>query len=167
MIRHALLLAALVATAACNDDVTGLEPPSNPATETFDPSLAVDIATMSKTSDGVYYRDIIVGTGPEIASNTDSVFTTYAGFLKTGSLFDSGTNVRFLLGFVVPGFRSGLVGMKEGGRRKLVIPSELGYGAESLRDPATGQIKIPRQSTLVFDVQVLKVHNPAPTTTTP
>lgn len=166
MKRYALLLAALVASASCNDDVTGLEPPSNPATETFAASLGVNIATMTRTPEGVYYADIVVGTGPEVKANTDSLFVTYSGYLKDGSLFDSGTNVKFTLGNVIPGFRTGLLGMKEGGRRKLVIPSELGYGSQSQRDPATGKITIPRQSTLVFDVQALRVHNPADTTST-
>ena len=164
MKRYALLLAALVATASCNNVVTGLAPSSNPATETFAASLGVDIAAMSRTVDGVYFLEVATGTGPEVISTTDSLFVTYSGYLKDGTLFDAGTNVLFTLGNVIPGFRSGLFGMKEGGRRKLVIPSDLGYGSRSQRDPATGEITIPRQSTLIFDVHVLKVHNPADTT---
>ncbi len=160
MKRYGLLLAVLIATASCNNEVTGLEPPSNPATETFAPSLGVDLTAFSKTSDGVYYKDAVVGTGTEVVTTTDSLRVTYSGYLKDGTLFDSGTNAKFVPAGVVPGFRSGLLGMKEGGRRKLVIPSELGYGSQSVRDPATGKITIPRQSTLVFDVQLLKAYNP-------
>lgn len=160
MKRYGLLLAALVATASCNNDITGLEPPSNPATETFAPSLGVDITTFSRTIDGVYYKDAVVGTGVEVITTSDSVRVTYSGYLKDGTLFDSGTNSKFVPAGVVQGFRSGLIGMKEGGRRKLVIPSELGYASQTVRDPSTGKITIPRQSTLVFDVQLLKAYNP-------
>ena len=157
----ALLLAALIATAGCNDDITGLEPPSDPTKETFAASLNVDIAAMSKTAEGVFYQDIVVGTGEEVVAGTDSMRVTYAGYLKDGTLFDSGTNAKFLLESVIPGFRSGLIGMKAGGRRKLVIPSELGYGGTTIRNP-DGTVKIPRQSTLVFDVDMISVYNPAP-----
>jgi FKBP-type peptidyl-prolyl cis-trans isomerase FkpA len=156
----ALLSAALLALTGCNDEITGLEPPSDPATETFAASLGVDISAMSRTPEGVYFLDQAEGTGAEITSKTDSVFVTYAGYLKDGKLFDSGTNVRFVLGQLLPGFRSGLTGMKQGGKRKLVIPSELGYGRTTIRNP-DGSTKIPRQSTLVFDVEVIAVHNPS------
>jgi peptidylprolyl isomerase len=161
MKRYAFLLATLLASASCNDDVTGLGPPSDPSTETFATSLGVDLAQMSKTPDGVYYEDIFLGTGPDVTDKTLTVNVTYAGYLKDGKLFDSGTNVALDLNIVVPGFRIGMQGMKEGGKRKIVIPSALGYGGSSVRDAATGAIKIPRQSTLIFDVEVLKVTNPA------
>ena len=63
MQRFGLFAAALLSAAACNNEITGLEPPSNPATETFAPALGVDIPSMSQTSSGVYYRDVTVGTG--------------------------------------------------------------------------------------------------------
>jgi FKBP-type peptidyl-prolyl cis-trans isomerase len=87
------------------------------------------------------------------------VWVTYTGFLKNGNTFDSGINTRFLTGFIVPGFRDGLHGLRVGGRRKIVIPSELGYGGTSIKDPSSGRIQIPRQSTLIFSVELLKVHN--------
>jgi len=91
---------------------------------------------------------------------TDTVWVNYAGYLKDGKLFDSGTNVKFIPAQLVPGFRTGMVGMKVGGRRKIVIPSELGYGGVSRRDPVTGKITIPRQSTLIFDIDLLNLHTP-------
>jgi peptidylprolyl isomerase len=157
----ALLLFTSLATAACNDDVTGLEPPSDPATETFAPALGVDISAMSRTTEGVYFLDQVVGTGTEVTASTDSLFVTYAGYLKDGKLFDSGTNVKFLPIALIEGFRKGMVGMKAGGKRKLVIPSALAYGGTTVKN-TDGTTKIPRQSTLIFDVEVLAVHNPAP-----
>lgn len=164
MKRISLVLALLVAASSCNNEVTGLEPPSDPATETFDASLNVNIATMTKLPGGTYIKDLVVGTGDSVKATTDTVWVTYSGRLKTGKLFDSGTNIKFQPAGVVAGFRAGLINMRVGGRRQFVIPSEQGYGETSTccRD---GKIIVPRQSTLIFDVTLLKVHTPADTTT--
>ena len=163
-----LLAASLLATAAaCNGDITGLEPPSDPATETFAASLGVNIASMTKTPEGVYYLDQVVGTGPEVGENTDSLRVTYALYLKDGNLVESATNSKFSLGGVIPGFRIGLMGMKQGGRRRVVIPSELGYGRFTqyeFQDDGDREVKIPRQSTLIFDIEAVAVYNAAPAT---
>jgi FKBP-type peptidyl-prolyl cis-trans isomerase FkpA len=161
MKRVAILLYAALAALSCNNDVAGLGPPSDPSTETFAPALGVNISQMTRLPSGVYYRDVATGTGDEITEKSDTVWVTYGGFLKDGTLFDSGINTKFQPTNVVPGFRAGLLGMKVGGRRKVVIPSSQGYGGESVRDPA-GKIIIPRQSTLIFDLEVIKVHTPAP-----
>jgi FKBP-type peptidyl-prolyl cis-trans isomerase FkpA len=159
----ALLAASSVVATSCNNDIAGLGPPSNPATETFAASLGVNISQMTRMSNGVYYRDILVGSGAELTDKSDTAWVTYAGYLTNGTLFDSGTNTKFELpGQVVTGFRTGLVGMKVGGRRKIVIPSALGYGGTSVRD-ANNKILIPRQSTLVFDLDLLNVHTPSTT----
>jgi len=164
MKRNALLLVTLL-SGACNTDITGLGPPSDPATETFAATLNVNIAQMTKMPSGVYYQDIVVGpsTAPAISDSTTSVTVTYAGYLKDGKLFDSSIGAVFDPANLIPGFRLGLQGVREGGKRKIVIPSELGYGGRSIKN-TDNTIKIPRQSTLVFDVEVLKVTNPAPTT---
>ena len=160
MHRYALLCAALLATASCNSEVTGLEPPSNPETETFAPSLDVDIATMEETSLGVFFRDEVQGTGLIVTPLTDSVVVNYAGYLTDGTLFDSGNNVTFSLapGVLIEGMRHGMIGMVGGGQRKLVIPSALGYGGRSVE--GSNGVTIPRQSTLVFDITLITVHNP-------
>jgi FKBP-type peptidyl-prolyl cis-trans isomerase FkpA len=162
MKRHILLVAWLSANVSCNRDVTGLEPPSDPTKETFAPSLGVNLSQMTRLPTGVYYRDLIVGTGAETSEKTDTVWITYAGYLKDGKLFDSGTNQKFEPNSLITGLRGGMVQMKVGGKRKLVIPSAQGYGGTSRRGP-DGKILIPRQSTLVFDVELLKLHTPAPT----
>ena len=156
---------ALIAAIGCNDDVTGLEPPSNPATETFAASLNVNIAQMAKLPSGTYIQDLTTGTGAEVVAATDTVWVTYAGYLKDGKQFDTGTNVKFEPDGLVPGFKDGLAGMKVGGERLMVIPSDQAYGPETKRHPATGKILIPRQSTLIFRVTLLKLHTPAPGTT--
>jgi FKBP-type peptidyl-prolyl cis-trans isomerase FkpA len=163
MKRSIILVAALIAATSCNDEITGLGPPSDPATETFAPSLNVDISQMTKLPGGTYIRDLVVGTGDSVKATTDTVWVTYAGRLKDGKLFDSGTNRKFPIILLVPGFRGGLIDMRVGGRRQIVIPSEQGFGGVS-QPGEDGKILIPRQSTLIFEVELLKLHTPPPAT---
>lgn len=101
-------------------------------------------------------EDIKTGTGKEAATgNTISVH--YTGTLESGNKFDSsldrGQPFTFTLGEgrVIEGWDKGLVGMKEGGKRKLTIPFSMGYG-ETGYPP-----DIPPNATLIFEVDLLKV----------
>ncbi|MEI6480085.1 MAG: FKBP-type peptidyl-prolyl cis-trans isomerase [bacterium] len=100
-------------------------------------------------------EDITVGTGTEAVAGKH-VTVNYKGTLIDGTVFDSsyerGTPFDFDLGAgqVIAGWDQGLVGMKVGGKRKLVIPATLAYG-----DRAIGPI--PANSTLVFEVELLGV----------
>ena len=105
------------------------------------------------------YSDIVEGDG-EVAETGDQVTVKYVGaFYETGEEFDSswsrGPDEVLPFGIcrqgVVPGFAVGPTGMKEGGRRRIVIPPELAYGAEG--SPPT----IPPDSTLVFVVDLVEV----------
>ena len=120
---------------------------------TFAPSLGINLASMTKTPAGVYFRDIAVGSGAVIASS-QSVGVLYTGWLADGTQFDA-TNAggpafvfRFGVGEVIRGFDDGITGMKVGGRRQLVIPSGLAYG--TARNGS-----IPPNSILVFTVEVV------------
>jgi FKBP-type peptidyl-prolyl cis-trans isomerase FkpA len=160
-IKLAFLLLMVGAIAGCNSDVLGAGTPSNPATEDFAASLGVDIASFARTESGVYYRDVRVGTGDEAAA-ADQVTITYAGFLKDGTLFDSrSTPSQFPLAAFIQGFRDGVVGMRVGGVRKIVIPSALAYSWEGRPDASP---PIPRNATLVFDVELFVVTKPTTTT---
>ena len=100
-------------------------------------------------------EDITVGTGTEAIAGKH-VFVNYNGMLLDGTVFDSsykrGVPFDFNLGAgeVIPGWDQGIVGMKVGGKRKLIIPAALAYG-----DRANGPI--PANSTLVFEVELLQV----------
>ena len=101
--------------------------------------------------------DEIVGTGAAAAAG-DSVTVNYVGSLTDGKVFDASANhgttgFTFTLGVgqVIQGWDQGIVGMKEGGKRKLVIPAALAYG-----DRAVCGV-IPANSTLIFEVELLKV----------
>ena len=76
----------------------------------------------------------------------------YSGYLPDGTLFDQGTGITFPLGGVIFGFVDGMIGMKVGGTRLIVIPSELGYG-NSTSTTSRG-VTIPKNSTLVFRIKL-------------
>jgi peptidylprolyl isomerase len=120
------------------------------------PELAGEPVT---TDTGLQYIDIVVGTGAQ-PTDTDSVEVWYTGWLQDGgtkfdSAVDRGSPSTFAVSGVVPGFSEGIKGMKEGGQRRLIIPPELGYG-----DTGSGT-SVPPNSTLIFDVELLKVIPPA------
>ena len=135
-------------TACSGNDVA----PSN--TATADTGLS-SITTLQTT-------DLVVGTGAE-ATTGRSLTVHYTGWLykasavdNKGTKFDSsvdrGAPFSFTLGGnVIAGWNQGIVGMKVGGQRRLIIPPSLGYGA-------SGQGAIPGNATLVFDVQLLAVN---------
>lgn len=108
------------------------------------------------TSSGLQYIDQVVGTG-DTAKAGQTVSVHYTGWLTNGKKFDSsvdrGQPFSFKLGVgqVIKGWDEGVQGMKIGGKRKLTIPSNLGYGARG----AGGLI--PPHATLVFDVELLGV----------
>ena len=99
--------------------------------------------------------DIKVGTGA-VAASGKTVTVNYIGTLTDGKQFDSSYDrkqpftFRLGQGEVIKGWDQGLIGMKVGGERKLVIPPSLGYGSQS----ASG---IPANSTLVFDIKLEKI----------
>lgn len=101
-------------------------------------------------------QDVVVGTGAE-AKNGDTVTVNYVGTLDNGTKFDSSYDRKqpftFPLGMnqVIKGWDLGVLGMKVGGKRTLVIPPELGYGAGGY--PPV----IPQNATLHFTVELLAV----------
>jgi len=111
---------------------------------------------MITTPSGLQYEDLVVGNGAQ-PQNGQKVIVHYTGWLTNGTKFDSsvdrGQPFDFVLGQgqVIKGWDEGVATMKIGGKRKLVIPASLGYGARG-----AGGV-IPPNSTLVFEVQLLNV----------
>jgi FKBP-type peptidyl-prolyl cis-trans isomerase len=112
-------------------------------------------AEQNTTSSGLVIEDLEVGTGAE-AKAGDTVSVHYTGTLTTGEKFDSsldrGTPFSFTLGSggVIKGWDEGVAGMKVGGKRKLTIPPELGYGAGG--NPPV----IPGNATLIFEIELME-----------
>lgn len=100
-------------------------------------------------------EDVKVGTGAEVVEG-NTVAVHYAGRLQSGEEFDNsqkrGTPFEFTVGEgrVIPGWEQGLLGMKVGGQRILVIPPELGYGGQQVGP-------IPANSTLIFSIELLEI----------
>ena len=102
-------------------------------------------------------EDIVIGEGEE-AKDFNKVIVNYTGKLEDGSIFDSSLKpgrspFTFTLGSgsVIKGWDLGVKGMKVGGKRKLTIPSELGYGSRG-----AGGV-IPPDATLIFEVELIEV----------
>jgi hypothetical protein len=158
-LRRALGLLAIVAlpvAAACSLNSDQPIAPIiiiPPESTTYAPSLGVDIANSTRTADGLFYRDLTVGTGTLVEAGT-RVSVRYAGFLTNGQLFDSSATPTALFTFTqgtgaaITGFDRGILGMRVGGSRQLIIPPGLAYGA------GTGNGKFPPYSTLVFRVDL-------------
>lgn len=111
-------------------------------------------------STGLFAEELLIqdtkqGLGREAIRGT-TVVVHYTGKLTNGKVFDSsvdrGESFSFQLGQgqVIQGWERGIVGMKEGGKRKLTIPPQYGYGARAIGP-------IPANSTLIFDVELIKV----------
>ena len=106
---------------------------------------------------GLVIEDLVIGEGSE-AQDFNKVVVNYTGTLEDGSIFDSSlkpgrTPVTFTLGVgsVIKGWDLGVKGMKVGGKRKLTIPADLGYG-----NNGAGNV-IPPNATLTFEVELLEV----------
>jgi len=114
--------------------------------------LAIGATT---TESGLKYIDHVVGTGPSPQSG-QTVTVHYTGTLTDGSKFDSsldrGQPFEFTIGIgrVIKGWDEGVMSMKVGGKRRLIIPPQLGYGSRNMGP-------IPPNSTLIFEVELLSV----------
>ena len=117
---------------------------------------AAPASAMKKTPSGLQYEDLVAGSG-NTPSPGKQVTVHYTGWLTNGTKFDSSLdkNQPFTFtigkGEVVPGWDEGVMTMKLGGKRKLIIPPELGYGAAG-----AGGV-IPPNATLVFEVILLDI----------
>ena len=109
---------------------------------------------VTKLPDGLMYRVIKAGTGPQVQKDNDLVTVYYKGSLINGKVFDQTKPeepAQFPVGGVIPGWTEVLKKMKTGDTWEVVIPSELGYGADGAGD------SIPPNQTLIFTIALGKV----------
>lgn len=113
------------------------------------PATGAEVATPS----GLKYTDLVEGTGP-MPQPGQQLSVHYTGTLENGTEFDSSYDkgkpmeFRFAVQPMIKGWDEGLKTMKVGGKRKLIVPPNLGYGAQ-------GRPGIPPNSTLIFEVELL------------
>lgn len=151
-----VFLAAAVLGGCSNSDAGNVNGPSDPASETFATALGVNLAGMNEIATRLFIQDQVVGTGASATAGR-RLRMRYTGWLRTGTQFDSNTSANgfeFTLGVgqVISGWDIGVAGMREGGRRRLVLGSQYGYGR-------SGSGPIPPNATLVFDVELVSVLN--------
>ncbi|BAS55816.1 MULTISPECIES: FKBP-type peptidyl-prolyl cis-trans isomerase [Leptolyngbya] len=161
----AVLVVAQI-TGGSRDSAIAAEMPKTEAAPVVQVAQAADLKPMTtpnpaeskeptETASGLKYVDVVEGTGetPEVGQ---LVTVHYTGTLKDGTKFDSsrdrGQPFKFKIGVgqVIKGWDEGVGSMKVGGRRTLEIPPDLGYGSRGIGP-------IPPNSTLFFDVELLKV----------
>jgi FKBP-type peptidyl-prolyl cis-trans isomerase FkpA len=153
--RQFVVLAAAALVTGClthTDRCTEITP-SDPASETYASNLNVDLASMTRTTDGVYLKDILVGTGDQLTAPT-LVQINYAAWLPNGAQVDTtaqGPTLLDLTTYAAPGVTEGMLGMRVGGQRLLVVPSNLALGP-CARGP------IPPNSTLVYWIELLAIN---------
>ncbi|MBM4187569.1 MAG: FKBP-type peptidyl-prolyl cis-trans isomerase [Gemmatimonadetes bacterium] len=144
-------LVALAATAACSDG--GSPDPVSIENTQFAASLGINLSQFTRTSAGVYLQDVTVGNGA-VATNGKRASIHYIGWLANGTQFDANQPpsqpfaFTIASGQVIPGFDEAVRDMKVGGRRKAIIPSELGYGRN-------GSGPIPPNAVLVFQIDLV------------
>ncbi len=158
LMRSFSAVAAIVLMAACDLSTDPNVPaPIDPTKDTYAPALGVDIASMTKTSSGLYYKNKTVGAGAA-AQKGDSVRVHYTLWLTNGTKVQSskesstGAPLEFLTGAtpprVIPGFEEGVMGMQPGGVRQLVIPPGLAWGSD-------GFPPVQPNANVVFEIEYL------------
>jgi FKBP-type peptidyl-prolyl cis-trans isomerase len=151
-LRHLLAAAAAVlAVTACNS-LDSTTPEVIPIEQqVWNASLQVTVTQFTRLTSGVYFLDSLAGTGATL-SGTPTVEVLYSGYLPDGTKFDAttGTATRcFALSGLIGGWQVGMQGMKVGGKRRLLIPPDYGYGA-------SGNGGIPGNSNLLFNITLVR-----------
>jgi len=111
--------------------------------------------TASRDNSGIYYQILAPGAGIS-PSNTSKVTINYIGKLLSNVVCDSASNKEWPMTSLVTGFQIGLPLIKKGGKIKLILPSSYGYGCTPIYD-ASNNVKVPANSILVFDIELLNV----------
>ena len=157
LLRSFPAIVGLAVLSACDLSTSPDVPdPIDPANDSYATSLGIDISTMTKQANGVYFKDKVEGTGTAAAAN-DSVQINYTGWTPNGFQFDtsklpSRKPLEFVIGrnVYITAFESAVIGMKPGGTRLIIIPTALAYGP--LGNANAG---IPPNTNLIFQIEYI------------
>jgi FKBP-type peptidyl-prolyl cis-trans isomerase len=160
LLRSLPAVAALAFLAGCDLSTDpDIPAPIDPAQDTYATSLGVDIASMTKTTSGLYYKDKVVGTGTAAVAN-DSIKANFTLWLTNGTKVDSSKDpgnvpIEFRVGDpeVIVGFSEGFLGMRPGGVRQLVIPTNLAWGPNGSRVP--GKPIVQPNANVIFEIEFI------------
>jgi FKBP-type peptidyl-prolyl cis-trans isomerase len=153
----ALVLMPVAALTACEKKSDAATSSSYDTSADANKRFLADYAARSgvtKLPDGLMYRVIKAGTGPQVQKTSDVVTVYYKGALITGKVFDQTKPeepAQFQSGALIPGWVEALKLMKTGDTWEIVVPADLGYGADGAGDA------IPPDQTLVFTMTLAKV----------
>lgn len=117
--------------------------------------------TATQHPSGFFYSVTNAGSGTSVSNLCSIVTVKYTGKLTNGNTFDStpaGQTTQFELRTVIIGWQKGIPLVQKGGTLKLYIPPSLGYGLQEVRDNS-GNLLIPPNSILIFDVEVVNISN--------
>jgi len=146
------LAVSLLALGGCGTEITVTQTGDEEVIEdvTFAPSLGIDLSRMTRLGSGVYIQDLVVGTGDQVALGSRATFR-FTGWLRTGTQFTQG-EVTFFLGNneVITGFEQGVVGMKVGGTRRIIIPPILAFGS-------AGSSTVPPGAVVIYETDLLEI----------
>lgn len=147
-----LLLPCLLLGACLTSPRECVDNPSNPATQTFAPSLGVNLDSMSRTAIGDYTKDVVVGDG-QVLDSLQVVQIHYSAYLVDGTLVDQLLDQPFpidLSATATTGLADGMFGMNVGGTRLIVVPSSNAFG------PCPNG-PVPGNSTLIYRIELLQI----------
>ena len=156
-LRLALVAASAAALAGCLDSTA--PDPSYACAVNANPTAQIAGDTVPAQNGLKYIAGFAGDTARgDIVQTTHTVEVCYVGFFPNGQVFDRGATVVDIPGGnVIPGFSQGIIGLREGGTRRIIIPPALGYGSTPVTNPSTGAVVIPANSTIVFDVGILRI----------
>jgi FKBP-type peptidyl-prolyl cis-trans isomerase FkpA len=153
IVRTSIFLCSLALVVACIDPIKA--PPCN-TTELTQTSVIGDTISLSS---GLRYLNGVAGSGA-LTEWCEAVAVHYTEYLADGTRLNSTHDLEQPLVFtpgvgdLVEGFEQGVVGMRTGGVRRLIVPPSLAYGSVAQRNSA-GEIVIPANSTLIYDIEVV------------
>ena len=153
----ALVLLPLAALTACEKKSDAATSASYDTSPDSNKRFLADYAArpgVTKLPDGLMYRVIKAGNGPQVQKNSDVVTVYYKGALINGKVFDQTKPeepIQFQAGGLIPGWVEALKIMKTGDTWEIVVPADLGYGADGSGDT------IPPDQTLIFTMALAKV----------